>query len=784
MVAASRGFHPTCRPSARRTLPSTTAGNNEGNDVAAQPGLQAPRADSLPSLDRIHRKNVPTLKHIPARCRGLWARCLIRCLAAAVYYNSVASWTELEMLHKCVLFPPPSSQTKAHTNAAEAYTNYRLSRWLAGERTTLWESAPGPRRGRANNSEEARLTQSEALAREGFDKKATAALTSANLVEPSAAAATRLRPLHPDAPEPACPLFDQLPVAPLISADEINDALRSFPKDTAAGSSSLRAQHLLDACTKANKPVVLEQLAAVANILARGDAPPELAPFLAGASLFALDKKDGGIRPIAVGEILRRLVGKVLCKTVQDSATDYFWPHQVGVACSQGTECAVHVVNQWVARNATTANRVVLKLDFANAFNTVDRAAALAELRNNFPQLSRWAQWLYGHHSHLFFGERLLASQTGVQQGDPICPLLFSCAIHPLVRRIAQGFREAPANGGHGLSLFYLDDGILCGDICVVAEALQAVQTEGLRLGLELKLSKCELVLVSGEVSADLGALFPRDVLVDRHGRDRVVRDGNFEFLGARIGNDEHCAKVTKERVTEAAKTITAISKHSDPQIGQRLLRVFASFGKLVYSVRVVAPHAHLAELRRFDTLVRQGFSDITGLHPSDAEWDQATRGFDTAGLGLRSTADHGFGAYLASRANSWTRCREIDHHFTWEVDTPNSAPANALASLNTFFAPDQHLSSEILATTRQKAISSKIDEAKFQRQFASSPIPQKASLNSECLPGASGFLSAIPSKVLGLAFNPPEFIVELQTRLWMSVYQHDRFCPLLRHCA
>jgi hypothetical protein len=112
--------------------------------------------------------------------------------------------------------------------------------------------------------------------------------------------------------------LDQLPAAPPVTADAIDEALRSFPEDTAAGSSSLRAQHLLDACTKANKPVVLEQLAAVANTLARGEAPPELVPFLVGVSLFSLEKKDGGIWPIAVGEISRRLVGKVLCKTVQD----------------------------------------------------------------------------------------------------------------------------------------------------------------------------------------------------------------------------------------------------------------------------------------------------------------------------------------------------------------------------------------------------------------------------------------------------------------------------------
>ena len=84
----------------------------------------------------------------------------------------------------------------------------------------------------------------------------------------------------------------------------------------------------------------------------------------------------------------------------------------------------------------------------------------------------------------------------------------------------------------------------------------------------------------------------------------------------------------------------------------------------------------------------------------------------------------------------------------------------------------------EQLAALRQKAVSARIDQAKFDQQFASSLVPQRAQLLTECLPGAGGFLTAIPSKVLGLAFQPPEFIAELQVRLWMDVYSGDRFCP------
>ena len=187
-----------------------------------------------------------------------------------------------------------------------------------------------------------------------------------------------------------------------------------------------------------------------------------------------------------------------------------------------------------------------------------------------------------------------------------------------------------------------------------------------------------------------------------------------------------------------------AICKHSDPQIGLRFLRTCAGFCKLVYSTRVVAPHAHEAELGHFDALVRQAFTDLTGLRPSDAEWEQATRGFDTGGLGLRSTAVHGVGAYIASRASSRDRCKEIDDHFIWELDDASSALARAHAALDVVLGPDHLMSRDVLLGAKQKSISGQIDKASHNRQFDAARVSQRANLNSECLPGASGFLSAV----------------------------------------
>ena len=46
------------------------------------------------------------------------------------------------------------------------------------------------------------------------------------------------------------------------------------------------------------------------NLVSSHKLPAEVHPIFGGASLIALRKKDGGVRPIAVGLTLRRLVAK------------------------------------------------------------------------------------------------------------------------------------------------------------------------------------------------------------------------------------------------------------------------------------------------------------------------------------------------------------------------------------------------------------------------------------------------------------------------------------------
>ena len=134
--------------------------------------------------------------------------------------------------------------------------------------------------------------------------------------------------------------------------------MHSFAHASAPGPSGLRPDHVRESLSTAHGDEVLVHLTTVCQLLARGEAPRCLAAHFAGATLHALPKKSGGVRPIAVGETLRRLVGKLLCQAVREDVRAHFWPLQVGVGVPNGAEVAVHATRQWMQRNDFSSARM------------------------------------------------------------------------------------------------------------------------------------------------------------------------------------------------------------------------------------------------------------------------------------------------------------------------------------------------------------------------------------------------------------------------------------------
>ena len=613
-VGVSRGVHPSCHATERRIT------SNRRHNPQTQP--QPPSPGSVPSLMDVFSTPIPTIKHIPHRARAKLSKLLVRALAVVVLLNTTAAWTELLMLPKAVLCLP-RGKTKPNALSTAAFTLDRLDRWESGERLSLWHDARRPSdTTRSPTSDTYKALRAETLAREGLDGKACAALCSTGLVSPSDATAAKVEDLHPRKPPPQRTPASELVWPVTISSEDVHRNLRGFPKGTAPGPTGLRIQHFLEACTLANKSVVLDQLCAVSDLLARGSAPDDLAPFLAGASVCASPKKKGGLRPIAVGESLRRLTAKCLCQEHKEAAETYLWPVQVGCGTRLGSEVAVHTVRQWCRRHAGNPGKVLVKIDFKNAFNCIDRSVFFREVQEVLPGLSRWVQWCYACSAHLFFGPFCLSSQTGVQQGDPLGPLLFSLALQPVVSRLARRGKQGNPGSPLDLCFFYLDDGLLAGDTEAVSSALHALHAASTSLGLTLEMSTSELVVFQDSVCQEVGDSFPTSLFRDPEtGESMVLTHGCFEFRGAPVGTNDFCAAHTRDRAQKALPLLEAISDLADPQVGLRLLRHCSGFCKMVYSMRTVPASAHQDVLTEYDHYVRTAFTRLTGLDLTLDQW-------------------------------------------------------------------------------------------------------------------------------------------------------------------
>ena len=69
---------------------------------------------------------------------------------------------------------------------------------------------------------------------------------------------------------------------------------------------------------------------------------------MSGARLIALPKKvPGEVRPIAVGDVVRRVAGKRALRKYGDVAARALRPHQLGVGAPGGADVIVHRVRRW-----------------------------------------------------------------------------------------------------------------------------------------------------------------------------------------------------------------------------------------------------------------------------------------------------------------------------------------------------------------------------------------------------------------------------------------------------
>jgi hypothetical protein len=144
------------------------------------------------------------------------------------------------------------------------------------------------------------------------------------------------------------------------------------------------------------------------------------------------------IRPIAMGNALRKVMSKCVLFLNKRTIAEQLSPYQFGAGAPLGTETIIHMIESVLEINPTYC---VVKVDFRNAFTTIFRARLLEAVRRRVPGMHRWAA--VNHVDKTFLWHRCMdslaaecdyiLSEDGVQQGEVCGPTNFCLVLQDII---------------------------------------------------------------------------------------------------------------------------------------------------------------------------------------------------------------------------------------------------------------------------------------------------------------------------------------------------------------
>ena len=128
---------------------------------------------------------------------------------------------------------------------------------------------------------------------------------------------------------------------------------------------------------KTEGKVLREKVAVFTRNLLKTAYHPSLLEGYTSYRLTPLDKNPG-IRPVGVGEVLRRIVGKTIAGFLKEEIKEAAGSLQVCAGHSAGSEAAIHAMSQVFVEEGTDG---ILLIDESNAINQMNRSVALHNIQ-------------------------------------------------------------------------------------------------------------------------------------------------------------------------------------------------------------------------------------------------------------------------------------------------------------------------------------------------------------------------------------------------------------------
>ena len=424
--------------------------------------------------------------------------------------------------------------------------------------------------------------------------------------------------LHPLQAEPMGPL----PVngAPDVASLEkvLPDVMKRIDNGAAPGVSGWTGNHLAMVWKRADKQA-REGLHMLLRDLCNGAFSAATRERLLTCRLIPLSKKDRGVRPIAVAEVITKAAAMCALKLVDEEIPGLFPCIQYAVKRPGGAETAAHLtrnlLREHTARRPETT--VALVVDFRNAFNCVTRKAMWEALQRH-PRLAPVLKPFYSLYSEaspllVYDGDRLVhevSSQEGGRQGDLlIAELAFPLTVQPLYEAALAAAQPGLVDG-----VAYQDDFKIVGEASEVLKVFDHLRKHAKELGLEVRLDK-SAVYVPPLVRQSIGPAGLERLQGTFEAAGLKTTDA-LEALGVLHGSEGNIKQYCEDAV-DSCEFFFECLELMPAQHASLLLR-HCQLPRLGYLARTVAPRLLADAAKRFDRRAVECFMRIHGLTQED----------------------------------------------------------------------------------------------------------------------------------------------------------------------
>jgi hypothetical protein len=400
-------------------------------------------------------------------------------------------------------------------------------------------------------------------------------------------------------------------------------------------------QHLL-LYHKTASTALQAAVAALCETLANGIVEWTLIRALMANRLVALDKCPG-VRPIGIGECLRRILGKIMAFITRDDVAELAKGDQLAVGVPGGIEAATIAMNEKFNELAGMEIRGygMLLVDASNAFNAVNRPAALWNARILWPRCARFLFNTYRGFAFLFVQATedtsvILLSREGVTQGDPLSMFLYSIAILPLIRRCRSV--------DDWCQCWYADDSSAIARFAKLVTWLTRLMEEGPKYGYFPEPAKSYLI-VAPDMVEEAKQIFKGALTV------KVVT--GTRFLGGFVGEETERRQYVEKKVKGWVALTTKLADVAElqPQAAHTAYRLSLS-AQWSYMLRVV-PRARM-ELKPLEEVIATKFLPaLMGGHVTERERAVFSLPARMGGMGVRDPSTEAQSFETACAASS-----------------------------------------------------------------------------------------------------------------------------------